>query len=104
MVRPVALFLRQFPDSVTHNERRGLAVVPHHKVSVRHLTMPHLWAERRIDSAVRTVWLRIAVLGIDLLNPRASQPMMIVILTWSHHWERRCHTSDTISNLRRIID
>ena len=71
MVRPVALFLRQFPDSVTHNERRGLAVVPHHEVPVRHLAMPHFCAERRIDRAVRTVWLGIAVRSVDLLNPRA---------------------------------
>jgi len=72
MVRPVALFLRQFPDSVTHNERRGLAVVPHHEVPVRHLAMPHFCAERRIDSAVRTIWVGIAVRGIDLLDPRTS--------------------------------
>jgi hypothetical protein len=34
--------------------------------------MPHFRAKRRIDSAVRAVWVGIAVLGIDLLNPRAS--------------------------------
>jgi hypothetical protein len=66
------LFLRQLPDSVTHNEVGGLAIVPRDQVSVGHLTMPHFRAERRIDRAVRSVYMGIAVLGIDLLNPRAS--------------------------------
>ena len=55
MVRPVALAVRQFLDSATQNEGRGLAIIPHHKVPVRHLAMPHFGAERCIDSAVRTV-------------------------------------------------
>jgi len=66
------LFLRQLPDAVTHNERSVLAVVPHHEVTVHHLAMPHFRAERRIDRAVRAVYMGIAVLGVDLLNPRAS--------------------------------
>lgn len=72
MTQFASLFLRQSPDSGTHNEGGGLAIVPRHQVSVSNLTMPHFWVERRIDSAVRTVRLGIAVLGIDLLNPRAS--------------------------------
>jgi hypothetical protein len=67
-----ALALRQSPDSVSHNEGGGFAVVPRHQVSLRHLTMPHFRAKRRIDNAVRTVWLRIAMPGIDLLDSRAS--------------------------------
>ena len=66
------LFLRQFPDRVSHNEGSGLAIVPNHKVSLRHLTLPHFRAERRIDRAVRAVYMGITVLGIDFLNPRAS--------------------------------
>jgi len=38
---------------------------------LRHLAKPHFRAERRIDRAVRTVWLGIAVRSVDLLNPRA---------------------------------
>ena len=66
------LFLRKSPDSATHCEGGGLAVVPHHQIAMSHLAMPHFGAERRIDSAVRAVYLGIAVFGIDLLNPRAS--------------------------------
>ena len=66
------LFFRQLPDAVTHNEGSGFAIVPHYQVAVRHLAMQHFCAERRIDSAVRTVRLGIAVLGVDLLDPRAS--------------------------------
>jgi hypothetical protein len=65
------LFLRHLPDSVTHNERRGVAVIPHHQIAMRHLAMPQFRAERRIDRAVRTVRLGIAALGVDLLNPSA---------------------------------
>jgi len=50
-----SLFFRQLPDAVTHNEGRGLAIIPHHEVSVRHLAMPHFCAKRRIDRAVRAV-------------------------------------------------
>jgi hypothetical protein len=66
------LFLHHFPYSATHYEGSGLAVVPRHQVSVRHLATPNLRAERRIDNAVRTVWVRITVLGVDLLNPCAG--------------------------------
>jgi hypothetical protein len=66
------LFLRHFPDCVSHYEGSGLAVIPHHKVPVRHLTVPHFRAERRIDNTVRAVWVRISVLGIDLLDAGAS--------------------------------
>jgi hypothetical protein len=66
------LFLHQSPDSVTHYEGRGLALVPCHKVTVRHLAMPHFCAERRIDNAARTVCMKIATLRIDLLNRPAS--------------------------------
>jgi hypothetical protein len=72
MVRPVTLAVRQFLDSAAHNEGRGLAVIPDHQVTMRDLAMPHFRSERRIDRAVRAVRMRIAVLGIDLLNPRAS--------------------------------
>jgi hypothetical protein len=71
-VRPVALPQRQSADSATHNEGRSFAIVPHHKVPVCHLTVPHFCAERRSDRAVRIVYMGIAALGIDLLNPRAS--------------------------------
>jgi hypothetical protein len=66
------LFLRQFPDSATHDEGRGFAIVPCHKGPVSPLAVPHFWGERRVDSAVRAVYVGIAVLGVDLLNPRAS--------------------------------
>jgi hypothetical protein len=66
------LFLRHFPDSVTHYEGSGLAVVPHHKVSLRNLTMPHFRAERSCDRAACAVYMGIAVLRIGLLDPRAS--------------------------------
>ena len=72
MVRPVALAVRQFLDSATQNEGRGLAVIPDHQVTMRDLAMPHFRSERRIDRAVRTVYMEIAVRGIDLLDPRAS--------------------------------
>jgi CheY-like chemotaxis protein len=57
---------------ITHNEGSGLAIVPRHQVSLRHLTRPHFWAKRRSDNAVRSVYMGIAALGVDLLNPRAS--------------------------------
>jgi hypothetical protein len=72
MVRPVTLAVRQFLDSAAHNEGRGLAVIPDHQVTMRDLAIPHFRAERRIDRAVRAVCMGIAVLRIDLLNPRAS--------------------------------
>src|SRR5580692_7014110 len=71
MVRPVALAVRQFLDSATQNEGRGLAVIPDHQVTMRDLAMPHFRSERRIDRPVRTVCTGIAARGIDLLNPRA---------------------------------
>ena len=49
------LSLCQFPDSATHNEGSGLAIVPRHQVSLCHLTMPHLRIKRRCDRAVRAV-------------------------------------------------
>jgi hypothetical protein len=39
---------------------------------VRQLAVAHFGAERRIDNAVRTVRMRITMLGIDLLDPGAS--------------------------------
>ena len=70
--RVAALFLRQLPDSVTHDEGSGLAIVPRHQVSLCNLTMPHFGAKRRSDRPVRAVRLGIAVPGVDLLNPRAG--------------------------------
>jgi hypothetical protein len=66
------LFLYQSPDSAPNDEGSGLAIVPRHQVSLRHLTMPHFRAKRRCDRAVRAVDMGIAVLGIDLLDPSAS--------------------------------
>ena len=66
-----ALSLLHFPDSAAHDESSGLAVIPRHQVSLRHLTVPHFRAERRTDSAVRAVYMGIAVRGIDLLDPCA---------------------------------